>query len=95
MGVSAAVHLVRVDDELGGGFVVVLLHAVSQLVDGHLIGVDEHLSLSDPFEDRDRVFNRCYLAFGFDDVLPGLFVLPFEAVGPDEELVTDVTGLSL
>lgn len=67
MGISATVHLVRVDDELSDCFLVFLLHAVRQLVDGDVLGVNGHLLLGELLEDRERGFNLCYLAFGFDD----------------------------
>ena len=102
MGVSAAVHLVGVGDELGDCFLLLLLHVVSHLVDGHLLGVDGHLLLSDLFEDRERGFNLCHLAFvlddaphGVGDVLPGVGVLLVEDGVPVVESAAEVAGFAL
>lgn len=102
MGVSAAVHLVRVDDELSDCSLVFLLHAVSHLVDGHLLGVDACLLLAEILEERERGFNLCYLAFvlddaphGVGDVLPGVGILLVEDGVPVVESAAEVTGFVL
>lgn len=76
MGISATVHLVRVDDELSDCFLVVLLYAVRQRVDVALLGVNGYLLLGELLEDRERWFNLCYLAFGFDDALHAVADVP-------------------
>lgn len=90
-----AVHFVGVGDELGDGFLVFLLRAVSHLVDGHL-------SLAGLLEERERGFNLCYLAFvlddtphGVGDVLSSVLVLFFEAVAPVVESEAEVAGPAL
>lgn len=77
-GVSAAVHLVGVVDELGDGFLV------------FLAGV---------LEDADGALNFGLFAFvpgdalhGMGDILSGVVVLFFEAVGPDGKPGAEVTG---
>ena len=90
MGVSAAVHLVGVGDELGDCFLVVLLYAVRRRVDGHLL-------LGELLEECERGFNLCYLAFvlddtphGVGDVLPGVGILLVEDGIPVVESAAEV-----
>lgn len=90
-----AVHFVGVGDELGDSVLVLLLHVVSHLVDGHLL-------LAGLLEERERGLNLCYLAFGFDDaphgvgdVLSGVGVLLVEDGVPVVESAAEVTGFVL
>ena len=87
-----AVHLVYVGDELGDGFLVLLAGVVE---DGDVCLV----FLAGLLEDADGGFDFGCLAFvpgdalhGVGDILSGVVVLFFEAVGPDGKPGAEVTG---
>lgn len=79
-----------------------LLHAVSHLVDGHLLGVDAYLLPAELLEDADGALNFSCLTFvlddaphGVGDVLPGVGVLLVEEGVPVVEPAAEVTGFVL
>lgn len=87
-----AVHLVGVGDELGDSFLVLLAGVVE---DGDVCLV----FLAGLLEDADSGFDFGLFAFvpgdalhGVGDILSGVVVLFFEAVGPDGKPGAEVTG---